>query len=79
MHENRIIYRDLKTDNILIFSINENDRFNAKIGDLGISRFADLSGLAMPTGTVGYRGPEMIIADADCMKSYGKSVGALPG
>ena len=62
LHRKRILYRDLKSDNVLIFSTNATARINAKISDYGISRFACPAGLAATTGTVGSRPPEMIRA-----------------
>eukprot|EP00117_Sycon_ciliatum_P004998 scpid2454/ scgid4326/ Leucine-rich repeat serine/threonine-protein kinase 2 len=62
LHRKRILYRDLKSDNVLIFSTNATATINAKISDYGISRFACPAGLAATTGTAGYRPPEMIRA-----------------
>lgn len=41
MHKKRIVHRDIKLDNVLITCIEE-EEFNVKIADFGLSRFMPL-------------------------------------
>ncbi|ELP88651.1 protein kinase, putative, partial [Entamoeba invadens IP1] len=42
LHENGILHRDIKPDNIFVFSLNENDKVNAKLTDFGSARNINL-------------------------------------
>ena len=37
MHQCNIVHRDLKLENILINNISKNNRYNVRIGDLGLA------------------------------------------
>ncbi|KAI0237313.1 Leucine-rich repeat serine/threonine-protein kinase 1 [Lamellibrachia satsuma] len=60
LHSQRIIYKDLKCDNILVWSTNVDDRVNIKISDYGLSRYYTPQGLTGSEGTPGYQAPEMM-------------------
>ena len=60
LHKQGIIYRALKSDNILVFSLDLNSSVNVKLSDYGISRFCSSGGTAGLVGTPGYQAPEII-------------------
>lgn len=60
LHGQRIIYRDLKSDNVLVWSLDPLDILNIKLADYGISRFANPSGVKGQEGTPGYVAPEAL-------------------
>ncbi|CAH1797193.1 unnamed protein product [Owenia fusiformis] len=59
LHSQNVIYRDLKSDNILVCSLDENATVNVKISDYGISCFNTLQGVRGAEGTTGYQAPEV--------------------
>ncbi|XP_065659178.1 leucine-rich repeat serine/threonine-protein kinase 2 isoform X5 [Hydra vulgaris] len=61
MHKKYIIHRDIKSDNILLFSLNHNAKINIKLSDFGTANFMSPSGLKTFFGTKGYAAPEMIL------------------
>ncbi|XP_071489110.1 leucine-rich repeat serine/threonine-protein kinase 1-like [Diadema antillarum] len=60
LHGKDIIYCDLKTDNILLFSVDENADVNIKLTDYGISRTYDLMGAMGLAGPPGFCAPEIL-------------------
>lgn len=61
LHDCDIIYRDLKADNVLVWSLDETSLLNVKLSDYGISCFATPQGVAGEEGTPGYQAPEIRI------------------
>jgi serine/threonine protein kinase len=60
LHEQGIVYRDLKGDNVLVWSIDPTHKVNVKLADYGISRFANPGGVKGEEGTPGYMAPEAL-------------------
>ncbi|XP_071082435.1 leucine-rich repeat serine/threonine-protein kinase 2-like [Haliotis cracherodii] len=60
LHLLMVVYRDLKPDNVLVFSNSPSALVNAKISDYGISQFTTLYGLTAQEGTPAYRAPEVV-------------------
>ncbi|ELP88967.1 serine-threonine protein kinase, putative [Entamoeba invadens IP1] len=72
LHENDILHRDLKTDNVLMISKNPHDPITAKVTDFGTSRsFIESSGkkLLQGIGTPVYMAPEISRKDQMTLKS----------
>ena len=59
LHDCAVIYRDLKSDNVLVWNLDEKALLNVKISDYGISRFSTPQGIAGVEGTPGYQAPEI--------------------
>uniref|UniRef100_A0A8C5NAM6 non-specific serine/threonine protein kinase n=1 Tax=Gouania willdenowi TaxID=441366 RepID=A0A8C5NAM6_GOUWI len=78
LHRKSIIFCDLKSDNILVWSLKEHDPVNVKLSDYGISRQSFHEGALGVEGTPGYQAPEVkpgIVYDEKVdMFSYGMVV-----
>ena len=59
LHKKSIIYCDLKTDNVLLWSLNVNDKINVKMTDYGISKVNIMQGVRTSKGAPGFRAPEV--------------------
>ena len=59
MHHLRIIHRDIKSDNILVFSTSPDAEVLVKLTDFGTANFLTPDGMKNINGTPGYRAPEM--------------------
>ncbi|XP_014858767.1 PREDICTED: leucine-rich repeat serine/threonine-protein kinase 1 [Poecilia mexicana] len=75
LHRKNIIFCDLKSDNILVWSLEVQDPINVKLSDYGISRQSFHEGALGVEGTPGYQAPEVrpgIVYDEKVdMFSYG--------
>ncbi|KAK2919616.1 leucine-rich repeat serine/threonine-protein kinase 1 isoform X1 [Channa argus] len=75
LHKKNIIFCDLKSDNILVWSLEVKDHLNIKLSDYGISRQSFHEGALGVEGTPGYQAPEIrpgIVYDEKVdMFSYG--------
>ncbi|XP_038548531.1 leucine-rich repeat serine/threonine-protein kinase 1 isoform X2 [Micropterus salmoides] len=75
LHRKSIIFCDLKSDNILVWSLEVRDPVNIKLSDYGISRQSFHEGALGVEGTPGYQAPEVrpgIVYDEKVdMFSYG--------
>ncbi|KAL3867461.1 hypothetical protein ACJMK2_044663 [Sinanodonta woodiana] len=60
LHDNDITYRDLKTDNILVTSLQLDSNVNVKLSDYGISKYCWSGGTMGMVGTPGYQAPEVL-------------------
>lgn len=59
IHSRNIIHRDIKSDNVLLFSLDQQVPLNVKITDFGTALFTSPSGLNDVIGTPGFIAPEM--------------------
>ncbi|XP_069481127.1 leucine-rich repeat serine/threonine-protein kinase 1 isoform X2 [Ambystoma mexicanum] len=59
LHKKNIIFCDLKSDNILVWSLDVKEYVNVKLSDYGISRQSFHEGALGVEGTPGYQAPEI--------------------
>lgn len=59
LHRKNVIFCDLKSDNILVWSMEVSDPVNIKLSDYGISRQSFHEGALGVEGTPGYQAPEI--------------------
>lgn len=59
LHKKNIIFCDLKSDNILVWSLDVKEHTNIKLSDYGISRQSFHEGALGVEGTPGYQAPEI--------------------
>ncbi|KAG8440734.1 hypothetical protein GDO86_006466 [Hymenochirus boettgeri] len=59
LHKKNIIFCDLKSDNILVWSLDVREAVNIKLSDYGISRLSFHEGALGVEGTPGYQAPEI--------------------
>ncbi|KAK3096675.1 hypothetical protein FSP39_002282 [Pinctada imbricata] len=60
LHKHGILYRDLKSDNVLVTSLELDAFVNIKLSDLGISKINTSGSAVGLVGTPGYQAPEII-------------------
>ena len=63
LHQKSYIYRDLKADNVLLWSMRANNLVNCKVADLGLVIEAAPSGAKSHCGTAGFMAPEVVSSE----------------
>lgn len=60
LHDLCVIYRDLKPENVLVWSLDEHADLHVKLIDFGTANFATSTGLISCAGSCGNHAPEML-------------------
>jgi leucine-rich repeat kinase 1 len=62
LHSKDIAYKDMKADNILVWSLDANvkNSVNVKLSDYGLAQFVGPQGVTGIEGTPGYQAPEIL-------------------
>ena len=63
LHQKSYIYRDLKADNVLLWSMRANNLVNCKVADFGLVIEAAPSGAKSHCGTAGFMAPEVVSSE----------------
>uniref|UniRef100_A0A0L8HD85 Protein kinase domain-containing protein n=1 Tax=Octopus bimaculoides TaxID=37653 RepID=A0A0L8HD85_OCTBM len=76
LHRKHIIYGDLKSDNILTWTLSLDADVNVKLSDYNFSQYATPKGLKKMLGTPGYQAPEILqrYSFDNCVDIYSWSI-----
>ncbi|GAB1603577.1 leucine-rich repeat serine/threonine-protein kinase 1-like [Argonauta hians] len=60
LHRKNVIYADLKSDNILVWTLSLDAEVNVKLSDYNFSQYMTPKGVKKMLGTAGYQAPEIL-------------------